>query len=588
MQSGVIIDDHRNSALLNGRAEARVFWRMRWRLIRNYSRQLILENRLQVATVATASFVFWLILFLLFVEGFQFIAQYLDDAPTRDMAISAVISVFFASLMIMLVLSSAIILYSGCYRTREIEFLLTLPARCERVFLFKFQEAMLFSSWGFLLLGSPMLVAYGLVNLAPWYYFLFLVPFLCSFVLIPGAIGALICVVVVHRLPALRMHIAGVTTLGLVVLIGWFAWNTMQTPVGDLMTPRWFNDLLARLRFSEHRLLPSWWLSSGLLAAARREWEESVLFLTLLIANALFLHQLAIGGAVRWYREGLSALYGIRRTSLSLRFQWVDALIARFLFFLPAQSRTLLLKDVRVFRRDPVQWMQFMIFFGLLGLYFANVRRFRYDLHQATWVNMVSFLNLAAVGLILSTFTSRFVFPMISLEGRRFWVLGLLPVDRSRILWTKFLFGAFGSMIPCTVLVGTSDVMLRVVPVVIASHLLTCVMLCLGLSGLAVGLGAKLPNFQEPSPSKIAAGFGGTLNLVLSGLYIVAIVALTAVPSHFLLAAQSTHGPMSVVWSVDDVRMWLYGGLALSVVIGVLTTIVPMRIGLRAFRNLEF
>ena len=40
---------------------------------------------------------------------------------------------------------------------------------------------------------------------------------------------------------------------------------------------------------------------------------------------------------------------------------------------------------------------------------------------------MVSFLNLSVVGLLLSTFTTRFIFPMISLEGRRFWILGLLP-----------------------------------------------------------------------------------------------------------------------------------------------------------------
>ncbi len=34
--------------------------------------------------------------------------------------------------------------------------------RPERIVLHKFQEAIVFTSWGFLLLGSPMLVAYGL------------------------------------------------------------------------------------------------------------------------------------------------------------------------------------------------------------------------------------------------------------------------------------------------------------------------------------------------------------------------------------------------------------------------------------------
>jgi len=80
-----------------------------------------------------------------------------------------------------------------------------------------------------------------------------------------------------------------------------------------------------------------------------------------------------------------------------------------------------------------------------------------------------------------------------------------------------------------------SDLMLHVPMLVIGVHQLTCVLLCLGLSSIAVGFGAMMPNFHETSPSKIAAGFGGTLNLVLSALYIMVVVVLTALPCHFYL-----------------------------------------------------
>jgi ABC-2 type transport system permease protein len=139
-----------------------------------------------------------------------------------------------------------------------------------------------------------------------------------------------------------------------------------------------------------------------------------------------------------------------------------------------------------------------------------NIRRFSSDVNVVGWVNMISFLNLAVIGLILSTFTTRFIFPMISLEGRRFWILNLLPIERDTILWSKFLFASVGSAIPCVCLIMLSDVMLQISWLVVALHQLTCLMLCLGLSGIAVGLGAMMPNLQETSPSKIAAGFGGT------------------------------------------------------------------------------
>ena len=121
----------------------------------------------------------------------------------------------------------------------------------------------------------------------------------------------------------------------------------------------------------------------------------------------------------------------------------------------------------------------------------------------------------------------------------------------------------------------------------IAVHQVICVLLCIGLSGMAVGLGAMMPNFREQSPSKIAAGFGGTLNLVLSALYIMVIVLLTALPCHFYLIAQSTafRGHMT---EPDRLRMWLAAGLIASTLLGTFATVLPLQRGLRAFRNLEF
>ncbi len=124
-----------------------------------------------------------------------------------------------------------------------------------------------------------------------------------------------------------------------------------------------------------------------------------------------------------------------------------------------------------------------------------------------------------------------------------------------------------------------------------ASHQLTCAILSLGLSGIAVGLGATMPNIREQSPSRIAAGFGGTLNLVLSAIYIVAVVALTALPCHFYVAAQSSHAaavlaerPALQWW----LRFWLVAGTGGSVMLGLVATVVPMKIGFRAFRRMEF
>jgi ABC-2 type transport system permease protein len=257
---------------------------------------------------------------------------------------------------------------------------------------------------------------------------------------------------------------------------------------------------------------------------------------------------------------------------------------------MPKKYRPLIVKDVRIFQRDPMQWGQFLIFFCLLALYFVNIRRVTSPTEEIVFLNLISFLNVTVVGLILSTFTTRFIFPMISLEGSRFWILGLLPIHRDTILWGKFLLAAIGSAIPSTVLILVSDVALQTSPSVILLHQLTCLLLCSGLSGLAVGLGAMMPNLTEQSPSKIAAGAGGTLNLVLSAAYIIAIVALTGVPYHFFLMVQPVRDglPVGVQENFSRIAWTIWTGIGLAIVLGVVTTVVPLRRGLRAFRRMEF
>lgn len=102
---------------------------------------------------------------------------------------------------------------------------------------------------------------------------------------------------------------------------------------------------------------------------------------------------------------------------------------------------------------------------------------------------------------------------------------------------------------------------------------------------MAVGLGALMPDFSEQSPSKIAAGFGGTLNLVLSALYILVMVLLTALPCHFFLL--SGNSDTSRLIQQEYLNVWLGLGIALALVIAAVVTIVPMRLGLKAFRQLE-
>jgi len=91
------------------------------------------------------------------------------------------------------------------------------------------------------------------------------------------------------------------------------------------------------------------------------------------------------------------------------------------------------------------------------------------------------------------------------------------------------------------------------------------------LNGLAIGLGVLYPNLKEANPGKIVSGFGGTLCLVLSFLYILACVLLLG------LGTTDLHDHAS--WAMESVVAFVL----LSFIIGW----VPLKLGLQQLKNFE-
>lgn len=563
---------------------AGAFRRHRGRLVRNTVRAHLAGSRLRLAMILICSAVFWTVLFGLFFEGFMFVGMYVD---LKNTIVEHLFSMFFLSLLVMLFVSTGIIVYTGLFQSREAAFLLTTPAATDQIFAYKFFEAIAFSSWGFLLLVSPMMVAYGItVPASAAFYGVFFL-YLLSFVLIPGSLGAVAAILVANFFPRRQKAVLAASVAVIVAAVAFLVTQVMKTP-GSALSNDWLGGLLGRLAFSQDPLLPSRWMSAGLVAAARGNWADSLFYLMVLTGHAGLVYLLAAVFARDLYRQGYSRVQGGRSSRRRSGRYWIDAAFHRLFFFIPRPVRLLILKDLRTFRRDPAQWSQFLIFFGLLAFYFVNIRRLSYDVQSPYWRNLVSFLNLAVTALILSTFTSRFIFPLLSLEGRNFWVLGLLPLEREAILWGKFAFASGISLVATELLVVLSDMMLRMGTAMIALHMGMVAILCLGLSGISVGLGARLPNLKESDPSKIAAGFGGTLNLLVSLVFIFAIVTALALPCHLYFAGTESTDFRTVVLSEERFRFWMTIAVGVSLVIGAIGTFLPLRIGIKAFQRMEF
>jgi ABC-2 type transport system permease protein len=566
--------------------QALLFQHLRWHLLRNSWRVLLGQSSMRPLTILLCSVVVWAFVFTVSLGGFRFLKVEVG-LPLDGEIVGLLFDLLFLALGVLLIFSSSLILYGSLFTAPETAFLLSKPVAADQVFAYKFQGAIAFSSWAFLLLGGPILIAYGLMCDGPWYFYAFLPLYFLGFVLLPGSFGALMTLVLVNSVPRHRKQALALIVALLLALLGGWSYDVAREARPNEMAGREAREavtrLLGRFNFTRSPLMPTHWVATGLRKTGRGDLGAASYYLALVWSNGLLVYLLTAAAAVRLYRRGFNRL----ATGGTLRRRyggaWVDHLLEAALPFVHPGTRLLIVKDFRTFRRDPQQWGQVSIFCGLMVLYLTNIRRMFVGDIEWPYQNSLSLLNLCAIALLLCTYTGRFVYPLLSLEGRKFWVLGLLPLHRDQLLWGKFAFATTGGLLISESLVILSDLMLEMPPDAVLLHALTVAVLAAGLSGLAVGLGACMPNFRETDPSKIAVGFGGTLNLVAGLLFLLATLALMAVPWHLQRALAGAPEHSSPLF-------WLLVtfGAAAGTVVGALAVLLPLRAGIRALRRMEF
>lgn len=540
------------------------------------------ESKLKIGVVTVAAVLLWFGALRLFFASFLWLRRYTLDPhggsiDLGDIVMARLLAVFALALFFMLIFSNVLIVYSTLYRSREVEYLVQSPLPFRSLFLARFVESVLFSSWASAFLGSPLILAYGFASNAQPAFYLAAVAFYVPFVTIPAAIGAMIAMLLVRFLP--RLSRLGVIAVVIVAVAGLFVYLRGRLDVVRLTDQLLVTTLLDASARTQSPFLPSYWAARGVLAAAAGHYADSLFDFLLLVSNALMLTWLATEMSVRVFLPGWSALAGVARPPRRAGRGILGRLDAA-LSFLREPARSLVVKDIRLFWRDAAQWSQFAIFFGLMAFYVANLRNRGLTGESELWRTWVACLNLAACTLILATLTSRFVYPLVSLEGRRFWIVGLAPLTFRQLVWQKFWL----SVVTCSVftvsLIVLSGYMLRLSTLPFALSVYTICITNLGLSGLAVGLGSLYPNFQEDNPARIVSGMGGTLNFLLSMAYIVFTIGILTA---FLL------------WPTLRVHVEpraFYSGLAavllLITALSVAGILIPMRLGLRHLQTLEF
>ena len=547
------------------------------------------ESKLKVAVISFSATALWVGILALFILGFKYVIHFGPQVAGGGRGIGSIIlvrmlGVLMLAVFLMLIFSNVLVAFSTLYRSREVTYLLHTPLTFRAFFVARFIECVTFSSWALAYLGSPLVLAYGYTSDAPWFFYAASLAFFVPFITLPAAIGALITLILARVFPWLRVGTLAV--LGSLVLLGMAAvvllflfWRKGFNPdrlSQDTMLPA----ILDATTQTQSPFLPSYWTSRGILAAAGGNYRECIFNLLLLTSNALMALWIAAQAAQTIFYMGWSSLAGQDRTRIKPLGRGILGRLDDVFKGIRNPARALVVKDIKLFWRDPTQWSQFVIFFGIMAVYIANLRNTSTHYSQDFWRSWISCLNIAACTLILATLTSRFVFPLVSLEGRRFWILGLAPLSFSQLVWQKFWLSVATTSFFTVGLSVLSGYMLGLEPIYFALSVYSVVITNFGLAGLAVGLGTLYPNFQEDNPARIVSGMGGTLNFLLSIAYIVLVVgAQTMILQWRVLGLYTTSNSFYIALAI--VMVFITG-------LSVVSTLVPMILGFRNLKNMEF
>jgi ABC-2 type transport system permease protein len=541
------------------------------------------KSRLMLAVLAAFCLGYLAVGYYLFYGGLLFLRRF---PVVGSLLAQRLLFLIFGFFFAMLVFSNAIIGYANLFRNRETNFLLSLPIRPRDIYLWKILESLVFASWALLFLSAPMMVAWGRVGESGLRFYPEVFVAFIPFVIIPAQIGSWLVLLIVrflnHRWAKRALAAGGALAVAWVLIsIHPVTSKEAAQPVDQILS---YEALLRHTRLSLSPILPSAWMAQTVLAWTDGLFRKGAFFFLVMLSTALMTLLVSYELAGRTFAGSWSAAIGSRARRIrrrSLRAQRKTNQLPRLEAIwraVPAISRpvkALALKDARLFARDPTQWTQFLIFFGLLSIYVLNLRNVSLDYQSRFWEALISHLNLAASTLTLSTLTTRFVFPQFSLEGRRLWIIGLSPIGMSRVLMQKFTFSCMAAMLVTVSLMTASSMMLRLPLSRIVFFDGAIALPAAALCGLAVGLGALFPNLKEDNPSKIVSGFGGTLCLVISFVYIVVYVTLIAVPG----LRQVTH----IDFLISD-----SAALALAALCSGAMAVIPLFLAIRRVKNLEF
>lgn len=493
--------------------------------LRNGLRRRDRSSTIRTWVLATLLVLFW-------VGAFWFchrILAYFQTVPDLGPVLSQkLLNMMFLTFLAILMFSNMITGLSTFFLSRDLLLLIPAPIPPSRLFLAKYVETLVDSSWMILLFTVPVFSAYGIVHSAGVTYYLMTLLTIVPFLMIPAALGIIVTMALAYLLPAQRGKDLLVVFSALFLALLYVLLRMLQPE--KLVNPEAFSDFmafLAAMQTPSSPWLPSTWATEILLPFLGLRASDALFSYLMLLSTALFLVVAGAWLSTTLYPLGWSKAQEGRRRYIQRK--WSETFVNIFARPFSTHLRFVVIKDLKTFMRDAGQWSQLFQLVALVVIYIYNFSVL--PVISAT-SNVYAFFNLALGGFVITSIAVRFVFPALSLEGKTFWVMKSAPLHLRQWWWSKFWVNLIPLLFFGELLVLLTNYFLQVSFFMAVLAPVTLMILAFVIVAMGMAVGVAYPNFTAEHSAKIAASYGGLLYMVLSISFIGVIVMLEAWPVH--------------------------------------------------------
>jgi len=532
-------------------------------------------HRARIVLLALIGAAFWAIVFGLL---FRLLRYFAGIAEIGAFLATKLLGLILLSLFGILILSNIVTALSSFFLAKDLDLLVAAPVDWLRLYMSKLVDTLLHSSWMVVLVGVPILTAYGLSYHGGFLFPLVAAALVIPMLVIPAALGSALTLILVNVFPARRTRdilsiIAVFAAGGVLLALRLIRPERLTRPEGF----RSLVEFISLLRTPTSPWIPSEWAAQGIMSWLQHAPDWLSVYMLWSTASAA----VVAGAALHRYAYPRGFTKAQESGGRPAGMGASGGILARLLSRLGTVRHQLMSKEIRTFFRDTTQWSQLILLAVLVVVYVFNVKFLPLHGQGMTFFlqNVIPFVNIELAGFVIASIAARFIFPGVSLEGRQLWLLRSSPLDMRILLWAKFWVGTLPLLILAILLVFITDVLMEVDAFMMTVSLMTITFLTFGIAGLALGFGALFPRFETENAAQIPTSFGGLLLMMAAIVLIGGVVLLEARPVYRALGARM-YG-----YTVSPYEIWIGFGLAAALCLA--ATFVPIRIATKEMRRLE-